>query len=58
MPSLLGGVQNPPAPAKKKSRARKQAAFLFVLFIFHAPLVARFIIHYSLTCATFLMKNE
>ena len=33
---------NPPAPAKKKSRARKQAAFLFVLFIFH---YSSFIIH-------------
>ena len=48
-----GGVQSPSAPAKKKSRARKQAAFLFVLFIFH---YSSFIIH--LSHATFLMKNE
>ena len=32
-PSVVGS--SPPAPAKKKSRARKQATFLFVLFIFH-----------------------
>ena len=50
----LGVVgSSPSAPAKKKSRARKQAAFLFVLFIFH---YSSFIIH--LSCATFLMKNE
>jgi hypothetical protein len=31
---------------------------LFVLFIFHAPLAARFIIHYSFVPRGFLMKNE
>ena len=53
MVSLLAGEQGASHLAPRAQSVKRNGGN-----IFHAPLAARFIIHYSLAFATFLMKDE